>query len=83
MHASSSFYNRVVLLTTTVVATKLRCPVRGYTSQPLIPALLVSVLNYVPSHEHASGVNCTQTVTLKLDGSVWSTLSLYALVKSL
>lgn len=48
-----------------------------------VPTLLVSVLNCVPSHEHASGVNYTQAITLTLDGSNWSTLPLYALVKSL
>jgi len=48
----------------------------------LMPALLVPVINYVPSHEHASGVNYTQAITLRLDGIDWSALPLYAPVKS-
>jgi hypothetical protein len=49
----------------------------------LMPALLVPVFNYVPSHEHASGVNYTQAITLRLDKIDWLALPLYALVKSL
>jgi hypothetical protein len=56
---------------------------RGTPRTPVMPAVLVSVLNYVPSYEHTSSGKSTQAITLTLEGSDWSDLPLYVLVKSL